>query len=151
MKSLNQCFILIFLLMLLTNCSNTKKQTAVTGGSELLYANQWNLTELNSTPVTSGMARLLFFPGQVSRVSGNAGCNNLTGTFELTGVNFIHFSPLVTTRMGCIEATREQEFTEALGQVNNWSIVNNQLLLNNGKILLARLTAAPVKPTNLVQ
>ncbi|MDB5280054.1 MAG: hypothetical protein JWR61_5009 [Ferruginibacter sp.] len=151
MKNLKRCFFAIALLLLLNNCSNTKKQTQVTGGSEMLYANQWNLTELNSTPVTEGKAHLLFFPGQVTRVSGNAGCNNLTGTVELTGVNLIHFLPLATTRMACIEATREQEFTKALGQVNNWSIVNNQLLLNNGKILLARLNAAPVKPTNLVQ
>ncbi|CAN5506144.1 hypothetical protein BH11BAC5_BH11BAC5_25600 [soil metagenome] len=148
MKNLHRCFISIVTLMLLNNCSNTKKQRTVTGGSELLYASQWNLTELNSTPVTQGKAHLLFFPGQVSRVSGNAGCNNLTGTFELTGAGTIKFSPLATTRMACVEATREQEFTEALSQVNNWSMVDNQLLLNNDKIVLARLNATPVKTKN---
>jgi heat shock protein HslJ len=148
MKILFRCAVAIVLLVLLSNCTNTKKQTAATGGSELLYASQWNLTELNSTPVTEAKAHLLFFPGQVTRVSGNAGCNNLTGTVELTGVNFIHFSPLATTRMACSEATREQEFTEALSQVNSWSIAGNLLLLNNGNIVLARLNATPVKAKN---
>jgi heat shock protein HslJ len=148
MKNLLTCLVSIAMFVLLTNCSGTKKHPAVIGGSELLYASKWILIELKSTPVTAGKANLLFFPGQVTRVSGNAGCNNLTGTVKLTGANAIKFSPLATTRMACIEATREQEFTEALNQVTNWSIIDNQLLLKHGETLLARLNATPVKANN---
>lgn len=136
-------------LMLIAGCHGAKKVTVTPGGSEILYAHQWNLAELNGTAVTSGKAQLLFYPGQVSRVSGNAGCNNLNGTFELTGINFIKFSPLATTRMACEPGIRETEFTDALGKVNNWSIINNQLLLNNGKILLAKLNAITVESSKL--
>jgi heat shock protein HslJ len=136
-------------LILIVSCHSTKPVTGTPGGSEMLYASQWNLAELNGTAVTNGKAQLLFYPGQVSRVSGNAGCNKLNGTFELTGTNFIKFSPLATTRMACDPAIRETEFTEALGKVNNWSIVNNQLLLNNGKILLAKLKAVTVESSKL--
>lgn len=137
------------LLILMAGCHGTKKIAGIPGGSEMLYASQWNLAELNGTLVTSGKAHLLFYPGQVSRVSGNAGCNNLNGTFELTSTNFIKFSPLATTRMACEPGIRETEFTEALGKVNNWSIINNQLLFNNGKILLAKLNATTAESSML--
>lgn len=111
------------------------------GGSETLFEYKWNLTDLNGQPIATGSRdtpHLLFYPGQVSRVSGSTGCNRLNGTFELSTVHKIKFSPLATTRMACPGNT-ESQFLTALGQVDNWSIINNQLLLNNGKILVARL------------
>lgn len=147
MKNISVSLLIIYIFM--TGCNSSKKIHATPGGSEMLYASQWYLAGLNGSAVNSGKAHLLFYPGQVSRVSGNAGCNNLNGTFELSGVNFIKFSPLATTRMACEPGIRETEFTEALGKVNNWSIINNQLLLNNGKILLAKLNAVPAEASKL--
>ena len=152
MKKLLALRIPVFMLVLMPGCSSTKKTamtTGTTGGSEMLFASQWTLAELNGTSITSGKAHLLFYPGQVSRVVGNAGCNNLNGTFELSDANFIKFSPLATTRMACEPGIRETEFTEALGKVNNWSIINNQLLLNDGKVLLAKLNATKIESSSL--
>ena len=140
----------VAILIVIAACHSIKPVSGKTaGGSEMLFANQWNLAELNGTAVTSGKAYLLFYPGQVSKVSGNAGCNNMTGTFELKGVNFIKFSPMAITSMACAPGTREPEFTVALGTVNNWSIINNQLLLKNGKELLAKLKAVAVESSGL--
>lgn len=150
MKKIITSIAFLAILILIVSCHNTKPISGgTTGGSEMLFANQWNLAELNGTAVTTGKAHLLFYPGQVSRISGNAGCNNLNGTFELTGVNFVKFSTLTTTRMACEPGIRETEFTEALDKVNNWSIINNQLLLNNGRILLAKLNAVTVETSKL--
>lgn len=131
------------LLVTIYSCHHTRPITAqpLYGGSETLYQYRWNLAELNGQPIATGnsdTAHLLFYPGQVNRVSGSTGCNRLTGTFELSGVNKIKFSPLATTRMACPGNT-ESQFLTALAQVNNWSIINNQLLLNNGRILVAKL------------
>ena len=41
--------------------------------------------------------------------------------------------------MACPGDNIEGQFVEALGQVNNWSITDNQLLLSNGRILVAKL------------
>ncbi|MBA2563201.1 MAG: META domain-containing protein [Chitinophagaceae bacterium] len=86
----------------------------VSGGSENFFANRWLLMEVDGQPVsTSGdnrEAHLLFYPGQLSRVSGSTGCNNLNGTFELSGVNKIKFSPLATTKMMCADNNTEAKF-----------------------------------------
>jgi len=145
-------FITSFILpFLIVGCHSTHPAIGVPGGSEMLYRYQWNLTELQGQPVfqaTGQTAYLLFSPGKVNSVSGNTGCNNLKGTFELTGVNFLKFSPLATTRIACPGNNKEVQFLEAIGQANNWSIINNQLLLNNGRILVAKFNGAlpSVKP-----
>lgn len=113
-------------------------------GSEELYAHKWLLTELNGRPVTAtgseADAHLLFFSGQVSRVSGSTGCNRLNGTFELMSTHKIKFSPLATTRKLCPGANVESEFVAALGRVDTYSLVDNRLLLNSGRVTVARLT-----------
>ncbi len=112
-------------------------------GSEMLYKNKWYLTEVQGESVNAGNdnhAHLLFSAGQPNKVTGSTGCNRLNGSYDLSGVNVIKFSPLASTRMACPGIT-EAKFVEALGQANKWSIVNEQLLLSNGKILLAKLNA----------
>ncbi len=121
-------------------------------GSELLYQYKWYLTELRGKPFTfvgnNNYAHLLFTPGQQNRVTGSTGCNRLNGSYDLTGVNFLKFSPLATTKMAC-QGNTEAEFIEALGQVNNWSIASEQLLLSNGKILVAKLKAVSMETDKL--
>lgn len=70
------------------------------------------------------------------------GCNKFNESFHLTGVNNIQFSPLAITNVTCAEDKVESEFIGAMSNINNWSIVNNQLLLSNGKIVLMKLKAA---------
>ncbi|MEJ7680493.1 MAG: META domain-containing protein [Segetibacter sp.] len=79
------------LLSIVCGCHHTQPITAqpVYAGSETLYQYRWNLMELNGQPADAGTpntAFLLFYPGQVNRVSGSTGCNRLTGTFEISGV-----------------------------------------------------------------
>ena len=123
----------------MTGCHSTKPISGgSTGGSEMLYQHQWDVTEIQGKQVSTSSENqpyLLFSPGQVNKVSGSTGCNRITGSFELTGVNFIKFSPLATTKMACPGNNVEQKFLDALSKVNNWSISNNQLLLSSGKIL----------------
>lgn len=117
------------------------------GGSETLFQYRWNLTDLNGQPIAIGSRdtpHLLFYPGQVSRVSGSTGCNRLNGNFELSTMHKIKFSPLATTRMACPGNT-ESQFLAALSQADNWSIINNQFLLNKGRILVAKLQGVSAK------
>ncbi len=138
----------ILTIILFAACDSTKPITGDKyGGSEMLYQYQWDLVELQGQPVTfSGdkNANLLFTAGQPNKISGSTGCNRLNGSFELSGAGFIKFSPLATTRMACPGDT-EAKFIEAVSQVNNWSIINDMLLLNNGKILLAKFRRS-IKP-----
>ncbi len=139
--------------ILIEGCHSTKPVIAVaSGGSEMLYMNQWNLTELEgrSFVITAGtQPHLLFFPGQVNRVSGSTGCNKLNGSFVLSAANSMTFSPLATTKMACIGDNVESKFLAVLGKVTNWSIINNQLLLKNGKVIMVKLNAVTAEATIL--
>ena len=137
--------IALAIFILVVGCHNTKPVSAgATGGSKMLFQYQWDVTELNGQQVvisSGSQPNLLFYTGQVNRVSGSTGCNKLNGSFELTGVNFIKFSPLGTTKMACMGDNVESTFLKALEKVNKWSIINKQLLLNNGKMLMVKLNA----------
>ncbi len=153
MKKITTSIASLAIFILLAGCHSTKPISAGTsGGSEMLFQYQWDVTELQGKQVvisSGNQPNLLFYPGQVSRVSGSTGCNKLNGSFELTGVNFIKFSPLATTKMACMGDNVESGFLEALGKVNKWSIINKQLLLNNGKMLLAKLKAVTPESSKL--
>ena len=144
---------MLAIIFLIAGCQSTKPVVAVaSGGSEMLYRNQWNLTELEGKAVviTAGIQPyLLFFPGQVNTVSGSTGCNKLNGSFVLSDANSMTFSPLATTKMACVGDNVESKFLEVLGKVNSWAIINNQLLLKNGKVILAKLNAVTVEATAL--
>ncbi|MEO5636710.1 MAG: META domain-containing protein [Chitinophagaceae bacterium] len=153
MKNFFLSFFAVTLLFMLISCHSSKPiNEAVPGGSEMLYQYKWYLTELQGQPFTfignDNYAHLLFSAGQPNKVTGSTGCNRLNGSYDLTGVNFVKFSPIVTTRMAC-EGKTEAQFIEALAQVNNWSIFNEQLLLGNGKIVVAKLNAVSMETDKL--
>lgn len=120
------------------------------GGSENFFAHRWEVTEIRGQAVApSGSARdahLLFYPGQVSRVSGSTGCNKLNGTFELLGEGRIRFSPLATTKMACPDGANEALLLDALGKVNNYYFADSNLMLLNAKMLLVKLKATAAAP-----
>jgi heat shock protein HslJ len=140
------------IIMVIASCSSAKVVSAgPSAGSEMLYKSKWYLSEVQGDPVNAGdgnYAHLLFSPGQPNKVTGSTGCNRLNGSFDLSGANFIKFSPLATTRMACPGNT-EAKFVEALSKANNWSIANEQLLLSDGKMLLAKLNAVTMEMDKL--
>ena len=148
---------IISIILLFTSCHSVKPVAPATpesGGSEKFYASKWSLREvegLTLLPSSVGKeAYLLFFPGQVSKVSGSTGCNKLNGTFELSAGQKIKFSPLATTKMMCPPDGNktEQRFLSALARVDNYYFSDNSLVLLKGKLIVSRLVATPAdQPT----
>jgi len=133
-------------------CGDSKKTAGTsTPGSEALYKSEWKLIEVQGQAVPeNSKASLAFAEGHPNKITGSTGCNRMNGTFELTGVNSIQFSPLATTRMACLDENAnaiEKKFTEALSQANTWSIEDNMLSLTNGTAVIVKLSAqrAPAK------
>ncbi|MEO6315573.1 MAG: META domain-containing protein [Chitinophagaceae bacterium] len=148
MKILFSPFLLAAFLFM-SGCHSGKAHGGVVpGGSEMLYQYKWYLTELQGRQYTfignDNYAHLLFSAGKPNKVSGSTGCNRISGSYDLKGSKFIKFSPLVTTRMACPGQT-ESQFIEALSQVNNWIIANEQLLLKNGETVVAKLNAVSME------
>ena len=130
-------------------CSGSKKTTMPEGtnklpaeGMDILSAGDWKLSELEGTfiPLNS-TAMLSFIAGDKNTVAGNAGCNRLTGSFELPAKNNIKFSPLATTRMACFDqktSETEAKFLAALAKVTSWSVTDGKLSLTDGANVLAK-------------
>lgn len=126
-------------LIFTTGCNSSKSISSNNKTSDdMLYYKQWKLLELNGTEVTTGKASLVFQPGKLIKVSGNAGCNIINGNIQLKKNGFIKFSPLATTLMACEPGIRETEFLDALDKSDNYGITNSQLLLKKGELVIAR-------------
>lgn len=125
--------------VMMAGCAASKGTKPAAGGSEQLYMYKWTLVELDGKAVPAdSKAHLLFAPGQTTQVSGNAGCNRLTGGVALSGESGLKFLPLAVTRMACMEPTVEPQFLAALEKVNDWRISNKELRLYDDDKLLAK-------------
>jgi heat shock protein HslJ len=132
-----------------TAAANNKTETMSTADSntKALYQYQWFAIELKGSPVPAEVkAWLVFTAGETKRVSGSTGCNSTTGSFELSGTDVLAFKQMATTRRACIGNADEVErnFMELLAEANKWKITGNQLILSNGKNVLAKFKG--VKP-----
>ena len=103
-----------------------KEKTELTGKN-------WKLIMLNEKPVKSD-AKLpfMFLSNEENRVSGNTGCNNFFGTYELSGNNEIKFSRPGMTKIACIGDNPEQEFVEVIEKVTKYELGENELILLDG-------------------
>ncbi len=103
-----------------------------------LTGKNWKLIMLNGDSVKSETKQpfmILYTEGK--RVSGNTGCNNFFGTYELSNQNGIKFSTLGMTKMACVGDNPEKEYTDALEKASNYSLTATELILKdeNGNTL----------------
>lgn len=71
--------------------------------------------------------------GSDGQISGNAGCNQYTGTYTTDG-DTIEISQLASTKMACADEavnTQEQNYLAALPKATTWSIVAGKLELRD--------------------
>ena len=96
------------------------------------WGNQrWVLVEMKKVPVQQSESRrdayLNFDVGQ-KRFSGNGGCNQINGNYDLDK-NEIHFSEIISTKMSCNDIEFENVFLSALSSINRYEIRGNDLVL----------------------
>ncbi|MDR0421429.1 MAG: copper resistance protein NlpE N-terminal domain-containing protein [Proteiniphilum sp.] len=104
----------------------------------------WKLAELNGkaiAPSENGDREAHFIlHNSDSKISGNTGCNNLFGEYTLSG-NSIKITIPMITRMACLGIDYEQEYLNALGACDGYSVLDDTLTLTAGETSLARFTA----------
>jgi heat shock protein HslJ len=74
-----------------------------------------------------------------STITGNTGCNNLSGLFTVKGDNIAFDEHLIVTKKAC-PGYNEKAFLENLTQTNKFRINNGTLELLNNEVLLSRWT-----------
>lgn len=90
-----------------------------------LAGRYWRLVALRGTALPAnkrGKEAHLRFDVE-GRVSGNAGCNSLMGSYEMSAGNRLRFGPLATTEMYCEgDMDTEDEFLKVLNSADNFSL-----------------------------
>jgi heat shock protein HslJ len=96
-----------------------------------LAGTRWALVQLFGAAASVGSdAREPFIALQSTdeRVVGFAGCNRITGRYELSGEQ-LHFKQVASTRMACPDMVIEDALLKALEATVRWSIVGDRLSL----------------------
>ena len=105
----------------------------------------WKLHTLKGSEVSpDSLAKApgLHFNLQENRVSGNSGCNQLTGSLDLEG-DSLSFGQLASTRMACQGSMEfENNFLQALDKVKSYEISNGELILRGKEEVLMVLYRA---------
>ncbi len=101
----------------------------------------WILEEIKGKPVKidADHERIpyILFRYINSTAGGSSGCNRYSSKYEIIKENNIRFSPVLSTKMACLDITYEDEFFRVLRSSNRYEIVNDSLYLkNNDEVVL---------------
>ena len=94
---------------------------------------KWEIVSLNGENINSTQPVYLDF-GENNMLSGNTGCNQVTGKYTVTLDKVITFSQLGSTRMACEpkQMALETQVLEMLDKVNNFNIAGDKISLSIG-------------------
>lgn len=120
------------LALFLVGCKTTSNKSIAVKEFPLV-GTKWRLVELNGQAVVkdadSKEAPFLQLSKDL-KVSAFAGCNRMTGGYELQDGLRIRFTGMVTTRMACPDMTTEQILGEVLGDADHYSLNGKRMMLN---------------------
>jgi heat shock protein HslJ len=137
MKNYTIHFLLILSITLTPYCHSPSKnnQAAVSSDSsapiEDIY---WKLAEINGKPVIrdGNVAKeaYMMLNKAEKRLQGNAGCNTISGPYQLSDGNKITLGNIISTKMACPAMDVETQFLQALQTADTYSRFGDTLLLN---------------------
>ena len=109
----------------------------------------WKLVELNgravSVDTTFKKEPHVIFKDS-NRLTGNGGCNSISGEHKIEGFNAVSISKMISTKMACPNMDLEQEFLDALQNADNFNVVGDMLVLNKARMApLARFKTVYMK------
>lgn len=111
------------------------------GRTPELSGTKWQLANIGGKPVST--KAYVEFNEQLTRVTGNAGCNRMFGSVDTRGRQ-ISFGAIATTKMACGEnANRiESQILNAISRVTRLRQYGSRLELSNGNHVILKFSAA---------
>ncbi len=105
-----------FLVLLLISCGKNKEDPVAFGD---IRGVTWQLSDIGYDAVDNNILTTLVF-GDDNKISGNGGCNNYFGTYELY-TNGLAISNIGSTKKLCSQDIMEQEmnYLEILGKAKS--------------------------------
>ena len=104
---------------------------------------RWVVTEMKGVPVQlSGGRRDAFINFEINekRFTGNAGCNQINGSYTLDKKD-IHFDKVISTKMSCEDIAFENTFLDLLSRVDRYEQKGNDMLLKRKREVLLVLSS----------
>jgi heat shock protein HslJ len=122
--------------------TSTPAAPAPAAPAAALEGTEWRLVDIGGQPSPAG-ADSTRHPGftllaEGRKVQGSAGCNRMTGTYQLDGQK-LKFGPLATTRMACPDMQTETAFLKALEATTRYEVSGSSLTLFGADTAVARL------------
>lgn len=98
-----------------------------------LEETEWHLVSLRGEEVvlseeSRGTPYIAFY-AEESRVSGNAGCNQFSGGYELGEAGGLSFGNIAATKMMCADMSVEDRFMGIMQDVAGFTITGDRLIL----------------------
>ncbi len=119
-------------------------ESSAANATPALVGTTWRLTELGGKPAPlgqDGKAATLELIAEGHRASGFAGCNRMTGPYELHG-DSLRLGPFALTRMACMKGMDlEKQYVETLQRTRAYRQSAAKLELLDSSGTLARLEA----------
>ena len=117
--------------LLAVACVGNKKMN----NAEKLSANEWKIKLIEAADSTISVFPerdvWIVFSDSTDRVNGYAGCNHFFGTYAVTGEEDVEIGKLASTMMFCLEMPFENAFLEMVELVKNYSVAEDELVLEN--------------------
>jgi heat shock protein HslJ len=103
---------------------------ATAGGGGDLSGKVWALTELMGKPPVSGTGISAEFSSD-GKISGSAGCNRYSGTYNVSGNSITISSSMATTMMICDQPVMDQEsaYLKALAEAKTFEVKGDTFTL----------------------
>lgn len=135
-KKMKQVYLILLIVFYLISCRTASK--VVSEKKEIpiveiatFIGTKWILSSLNKRLPTFSMNEkpYLLFKND-NEFSGNAGCNNFSGTYEKND-SLIIFKNILVTTSACPDLPIESDFLKALSRTNKYSKGNQELELKD--------------------
>src|SRR4030095_3230513 len=120
---------LLFIAVLAFNCSPKLSPDSSWGHQE------WVVVEMKGVPVQQSGGRRdahITFDIAAKRFSGNGGCNQINGNYNVDK-QLIRFTGVLSTKMSCIDIEFENAFLSTLSSINRYEVRGSDLLLKKDK------------------
>jgi heat shock protein HslJ len=139
------CIIVVAMVFSACHSTKTAKEAVSSGKTEnAITGKYWKLIEINGKPVVGENHSYLNIREEGNRIDGNGGCNDFTGSYEMSGLGRLKFSKIVATQKACFNTTIEDELFKIFDIVDNYSLSQSgdTLSLNRARMApLARFRA----------
>jgi len=116
------------LVLLLNSCSKNKEESEAFGD---IRGVTWQLYDIGDKTLNNNITTTLVFE-EGNKISGNGGCNNYFGTYDLYS-NGITISDIGSTRKMCSEEIMKQEMTylDILGKAKSIKFNDSKLEIDS--------------------